>query len=276
MGSPFSTGYARALRGHGEVDPLRHCHVNVALYGRRASRWVLTEHAIAPTARGADGLTIGRSTMRWDRDRLLVELDDVSPWTARPVRGRLVFRPEVDAQQPLWLDASRRHAWWPVAPRGSLDVQLDEPALRFRATGYHDANAGDEPLHRAVNEWMWSRFHLHDGSTLVTFSVERPGGGRAARAFRFVRGSAESLATATTRPLSPSRWGLAREAWAGAGARARLLQSLEDGPFYARHLVQARTGAGLVCGLSETLSARRLASRAARLFVGFRERRRAC
>jgi carotenoid 1,2-hydratase len=265
------------LREQHEVDPLRHCHVNVALYGRRAGRWVLTEHAIAPTARGADGLAIGRSTMRWDRDRLLVELDEVSPWTARPLRGRLVFIPQTGPKQPLWLDSARRHAWWPIAPRGSLDVQLDEPALRFRATGYHDANAGDEPLHRAVDAWTWSRFHLHDGSTVVTYVVQPPGGEpSAARAFHFVPDSAHALAALIARPLSASRWGLAREAWAGAEPRARLLRSLEDGPFYARHLVQAQTDAGLVCGLSETLSARRLASRAARFLVGFRERREVC
>ncbi len=273
LGSPFSSRYAREVRVRGEADPLSYCQVNVALYGRRSRRWVLTERAIRPAARDATSLAVGRSSLRWTAGELRVDVDEASPWTRAPLRGRLTFTPEADPQEPSTLDGEGRHMWWPVAPRGTLEVCLQEPDVRFRATGYHDANAGSEALHRAVSDWTWSRFHLPRGSTIVTYAVKRADGTRATRMLRLGPAGPEPGARFVTGDLARSRWGLAREAWAGDAGPPRLVQSLEDGPFYARQLVEVQGEGRRIRGLSETLSAARLATEAGRFFLGFRQRR---
>ena len=70
LGSVFSPYYAWARR-HGSCDPLRHCALNVALYGKRR-RWAMTERGDKAVQRGADFLAIGPSALGVGR----IHLDD--------------------------------------------------------------------------------------------------------------------------------------------------------------------------------------------------------
>jgi carotenoid 1,2-hydratase len=275
LGNPFSPAYARACAVERAPDPLGFAAMHVALYGRGA-RWALTERRIDARGRGADGVAIGPSTMRWEGGRLVVDLDEVAPWTRAKVRGLVTFAPDDVTRASFALDAHGKHRWWPIAPRGTLEVRLAEPRVSFRACGYYDANAGDEPLAAAFRGWTWSRAHAADGRTWVTYDVQAKRGAEEARALA-IRGSAiDAMEAPPSRALGRTRWGLAREARVEGGFRPRIVATLEDGPFYARSIVETRLGGAPVRAVHETLSCERLERRAVRFLLGFRMREGRC
>lgn len=272
IGNPFSPGYARARAKGVASDPLTYSTMNVALYGpARCRRWCLTERAIAPSDRGAHGVAMGASWMRWEHGALVVDLDERTSPTRRRVRGRVVLRPETEPDAAVALDGAREHLWWPVAPRGALEVTLEEPRVRFRGLGYHDANAGKTPLEETFDCWTWSRAHAADGCTLITYATTDRADVTRSHALEVDRrGGIAPIARLTAAPLGRTAWGIARDAHADVGVRPTVVRSLEDTPFYARSLIATHLKGEPVTAMLETLSADRLRARWVRFLVGFR------
>jgi carotenoid 1,2-hydratase len=242
VGAAFSPAYYRAKRADHVADPAAHCALNVALYGPRANRWTLTEYPRSAISRATDTFALGRSTLAWSDTQLHIELAERTPWWGRPLRGRVVLRPDQVLSQPEPLDASGRHLWWCVAPNARVEVELDEPRLSFTGAGYLDANTGVEPLEAGIAAWNWSRGRTEDGSLVVYDTVDRSGVS-IDRAFRFGRGGRrEPVALPYRHELPRGRWGLSRTIRSDRDDDARLVASLEDGPFYARSLVRNAIG----------------------------------
>lgn len=260
VGSPFSPAYARS-----GGDPLRHCALNVALYGPRASVWSLTERRIDPAHRCADGIALGESSMRWQGDALVIDVDERRAPIGRRLRGRIRLTPEDVTDSCVALDPA--HSWWPVAPRARIEVDLD--GVSFRGHGYHDANAGDAALPSAFARWSWSRARMRRGAFLA-FDVVRPSGAVDERAFVETQGRIEPIESLPCQPLAQTRWGLRRSV---RGDRARLVRRLEDTPFYARDLVASRVLGEDVTMMHETMSCERLAAPWVRFLLSFRTRR---
>ena len=170
VGSVFSPYYAWARR-RGEADPLNHCGLNVALYGRRGKRWSLTERGRAALERSSSYLTIGPSALCWDRDALTIEIEEVTAPVPTRLQGRIRLYPQalVDYQAPL--DAAVRHRWSPIAPCARVEVEMTRPSIRWAGSAYFDSNAGDEPLESAFRGWDWSRAP-HRGGTSVLYHVD--------------------------------------------------------------------------------------------------------
>jgi carotenoid 1,2-hydratase len=271
LGSPFSPRYARARLSGGAPRALDFCAMNVAVYGRDAAAWSLTEHSIADEHRTADSLTIGRSRMAWCGGALVVDVDEhTAPWRRR-LRGRIVLWPESPTTSAHVLDERRHHAWWPVAPLASVEVALEEPYLRFRGHGYHDANTGSSPLDAGFERWCWSRARWDERHTVVTYDTVERGGRSRTLALGFDdRGTVEPMGSLEEVPLPPTLWLLGRSARADARSSARVARSLEDGPFYARSLVEAKLGGKRVTTMHETLSGDRLQRAWVRWMLGYR------
>jgi carotenoid 1,2-hydratase len=246
--------------------------MNVALYGRRASAWALHERSVLDSARERNGVAIGESRMAWEGDRLVIALDERTTPFGRRVRGRIVVHPESLTGAEIAIDGRGEHWWWPVAPIARIDVALDEPALRFTGHGYHDANAGAAPMERAFTSWVWSRARADDRAILA-YDVACATGADRSLAFHVdARGVIEPIERARRAPLRPTLWRLSRFARSDDGAEARVVRSLEDGPFYARALVEHRLGGASVLAVHETLAAHRLARAWVRFCVGYRMR----
>ena len=109
LGSVFSPYYALARR-RGGADPLRHCAMNVVLYGPGRKRWAMTERGGAE--RGASWLRIGPSSLEWDGDALTARLDEVTvPFPSR-LRGTVRLRPYALTGHSVALHRGRRtHVW---------------------------------------------------------------------------------------------------------------------------------------------------------------------
>jgi carotenoid 1,2-hydratase len=291
VGSVFSPRYARARKRASDArpaDPECHCAVNIAIYAgtQRAHVWALTEHA--DFFRDREHLRVGASTLRWQADgALLVEFDERrTKFFGRrgaPLRGRVLLRPAAMFGPRIELDSWRaqpRHRWYPVAPHARVDFELDTPALQFSGSGYHDVNEGDEALEAAFRSWNWSRCEL-GSETVILYDVVDPHGVAHARAWRFK----PEPETATIEPipetalgspralLANTNWGLTRSTRSDPGHSPRLIQTLEDTPFYSRNLVELQIGGQKATAVHESLSLRRFAAPWVRALLPFKIRR---
>jgi carotenoid 1,2-hydratase len=104
------------------------------------------------------------------------------------------------------LDDGGRHRWGPIAPCARVEVELEQPGLRWSGHAYLDSNEGDEPIDRPFAEWDWSRATLRDGSTAVIYDVRRSKAPSALIAQRF-------RPTAAPAPSSRRRASPAAHAW---------------------------------------------------------------
>lgn len=274
VGNPFSPTYARARSRTDSAMPLSFSALNVAVVGRGAKLWSLTERAIRESDRSAAGVAIGRSAMEWKNDALVVSIDERTAPLGRSIRGRITLRPRICTELELSLDAEGRHRWWPAVPLGDLEVELDEPGLRFVGRGYHDANFGTEPLDVGFERWSWSRAHVGGPSAregaLLTYDVrDRAGGERMFALDVSSSGDARVREDLERTALPPTLWRLDRSTLAPRMTSARVVRSLEDGPFYARALIGA---GGTTVAMHEELSLDRLRRSWVRFLSGFRMR----
>jgi len=248
--------------------------LNVALYGPAASAFALRERSIDTSDRSATALTLGKSTIGWRRGALVIDIDELSTPVGRPlasphmIRGRVVLHPEEITDREEILDTTGRHRWWPAAPHTRIEVALEEPFVRWAGHGYYDANAGDEGLENAFHAWAWSRGR-GAGRTLITYDIAPRGGGGRALAIALHRGRVETVDFVRA-PLGRTRWGITRSTLANTVHGARVVRELEDGPFYARALVETALGGERFVAMHETLSADRLARGWVRFLAGFR------
>jgi carotenoid 1,2-hydratase len=271
LGNPFSPAYARA-RARGAARATAFCSMNVALYANGRSAFALEERSVSSLDRAASGVQIGTSSMRWDGDRLVVDVDERATPFGRRVLGKVVLHPEAHSGLELDIDERGAHRWWPVAPLARIEVDLSMPGVRFSGHGYHDANAGASALESTFESWSWSRARAPEGA-LLTYDVACSSGAERALAFKVSpRGELEELGRSWRTPLARTGWGLDRHARVDAGHPGRVVRSLEDGPFYARALVETYLGGRPVVAMHETLAAHRLRRRWVRFFTKFRMR----
>lgn len=248
----------------------------MAVAGKGASRWALTERGRSAVSRDASTLAIGQSSVRWagGGERLVFAIDERSaPWN-RPVRGRISFYPELVTPGAFDLDRAGAHQWWPVAPFGRVEVDLDEPRLRFRGTGYFDQNRGSEPLEQSFSSWSWMRLA---GARDVHVAYDCVGrkGALDELSLRIDRTGVHHESFAPAQELRGSRFGLQRTSRAPKGVRLGITRTLEDGPFYVRSRIEGRRGAERLAGVHETVSLERLAQSWVRFLIPFRMRREA-
>lgn len=270
LGSVFSPYYAWSRR-RGNPNPLDHCALNVALYGRSGKRWSMTERSQRALRQEPGRLQIGPSHLSWDGDGLTIDIDEITAPIPSRIRGRIRVHPSAVNTRSFTLDPAGRHHWWPIAPISHVEVDLDRPDLHWRGQGYLDSNRGEEPLEQAFQRWDWSRSSSPKGTTMLYDVTARQGQG-ASLALRFnARGEVEELSLPPRVPLPTSRiWRIRRQTQSEAGHPARVIETLEDTPFYARSLVETRLLGETTTCVHESLSLDRFAARWVQMLLPFR------
>jgi carotenoid 1,2-hydratase len=273
VGSVFSPYYAWARR-RGAPLAEDHCALNVALYGAGRRGWACTERGRGAIARSAARYEIGRSAISWDGNALTIDIDEVACPLPRRLHGRVRLHPRALPGRSFALDAAGRHRWHPVAPSARIEVEMTSPALRWSGAGYFDSNDGDEPLERAFSSWTWSRAS-HGGDAVILYDAERRTGGPLNLALRFdARGGMREIPAPPVARLPTSLWRVPRATRSQDG-RAGVIDTLEDGPFYARSLVSTRLDGAEIRAMHESLSLDRFAAPWVQALLPFRMPRRA-
>ncbi len=269
----FSPYYAWARRRTAQAlaDPLNHCALNVALYGRGAKRWSMTERARHQVHGDATTLQVGPSAMRWHGDALTITIDETCvPWPSR-LRGTVKLHATQRFDHPVLLSPQGQHRWFPIAPSARVEVDLSSPGLRWSGAGYLDSNRGDAPLEAAFTRWDWARAHLSKGRSAVMYDVDRVAEEPLAIGLEFhANGVVDTIDPPPRTALPNSRWGVTRTARSEGGAKMHVAQTLTDAPFYARSLVETRWLGEPVTAMHESLSLQRFDSAWVQAMLPFR------
>ncbi|MEI7968244.1 MAG: carotenoid 1,2-hydratase [Betaproteobacteria bacterium] len=270
MGSVFSPYYAWSL-ARGDAEPENFCALNVALYGNRGNRWTMTERSRASVVRGTDAFVVGPSAVSWNGDCLTVDIDEVTAPIPSRVRGRVRLHPAGLSRFVAPLDDSGRHRWGPIAPCARIEVEMQQPSLRWQGEAYFDSNEGDEPIDRPFAEWDWSRAALRDGRTAVIYDVRQKHAPDRLLALRFGRdGAAETFSAPPRQSLPSTLWRVDRAIRTEPGTPAVVQRTLEDTPFYVRSVLSSTLLGERVTSVHESLNVPRLTSRIVRLMLPFR------
>ncbi|WP_254452553.1 carotenoid 1,2-hydratase [Roseicella sp. DB1501] len=207
----------------------------------------MTERRSAALGRSDASLRIGPSALHWDGDVLTAEFAESAAPLPRPVRGRVRLRPEAPGHRGFLLDAAGRHRWRPIAAAARVEVELDQPRLRWSGPGYFDSNDGDAPLEEDFRRWDWCRAPLRRGAAVLYNVVRRDGSAQSLALRVHPSGAIEDMPAPPVAALPRSRWWLDRPTRADPGPAPRVVQTLQDAPFYARSVIETR-----LCGEAAT------------------------
>jgi len=269
VGSVFSPYYAWARR-RGEADPLNHCAFNVALYGPRGNRWSMTERGAGQVEREQSILCIGPSVLCWTGDAVQIGVNEICAPFPRRLRGTIRVMPEALCERSFALDAAGLHRWSPIAPCARVEVQFSDPSLAWSGNGYFDSNSGVEPLEDTFRTWSWSRASRAD-LTRVLYDVQARHGETRSMALEFDRrGTVLKRNIPPLAALPSTGWRLPRHTRAEPGEHARLVKTLEDGPFYSRSLLSTTLAGSAAPTIHESLSLDRFRSPWVRCLLPFR------
>jgi carotenoid 1,2-hydratase len=202
---------------------------------------------------------------------LNLEIDEPTAPIPGRIRGRVRLYPTSLSTEDVALDDAGRHRWRPIAPCSRVEVELEQPALRWSGPGYLDSNAGAAPLEDDFAGWSWSRATTAEGRTAVLYDVApRQGSGLSLGMSFDPTGDVARFDPPPWRDLPPTAWRIGRRTRADAGSEPKVLRTLESGPFYARSLLSTRIQGENATAVHESLSLDRFRSRVVQAMLPFR------
>ena len=273
IGSVFSSYYAWQ-RNKGDADPYRHCALNVALYGRAAKRWAFTERDRSALTQEQKRLGIGPSRVTWTGEALEIDIREVSVPVPRPVRGKVRLIPDGLTDSKIELDPEGRQRWWPIAPCARIEVALERPSLSWSGIGYLDSNEGERPLEDSFSFWNWSRASLSGGRTAILYEATHRNGVTEPLGFLCrPGGSVERFEPPAPQQLSRTFWRMQRPTRVDAGGSARVVETLEDAPFYSRSVIETELLGERAHGVHESLCLDRFSQNWVRMLIPWRNPR---
>ncbi|WP_343033121.1 carotenoid 1,2-hydratase [Caldichromatium japonicum] len=201
----------------------------------------MTERGRSALTRDPTHLVIGPSQLRWEGDTLVIKIDERAAPIPSRLKGQVRVYPHGVNARDFTLDPAGRHLWRPLAPLARVEVAFSHPGIHWQGSGYLDSNRGAEPLERAFQGWDWSRAGLHQEAMILYDTRARAGEG-AQLALRFTaQGEIDEMQLPPRAPLPKTPvWRIARRTHCDPGERPRVLETLEDTPFYARSVVRTR------------------------------------
>lgn len=280
VGSVFSPYYHWA----GRRDPDDHVCINVALYRPGGNRWSMTERGRRAMRRDASSFHVGPSSIRREGADIVIDFDEVSvprppaQFLPRRIKGTIRFSPDAVTSQVFNIDQDGLHKWWPVSPTGRISLDMDGGTERWSGHGYMDSNWGTEPLEEGFRIWDWARGLLPSGDAVILYDSIRKDGGSGEIALRIGRdGAISPFEMPAKMQLSKGFWGVPRSGHhdPNAQATARIVRTLEDGPFYTRSVMATRLLGADIELIHESLSGDRFASPIVKAMLPFRMPRRA-
>ncbi|MBB4200309.1 carotenoid 1,2-hydratase [Rhodoblastus sphagnicola] len=268
IGSVFSPYYAE-MRRRGGGDPLQHVSLNVAVYGE-GKRWAMTERFGDAVQRDKSWLEIGPSSLEWDGDCLTIRIDEIAVPIPKRLRGTVRVHPTALHDKSYQLDSAGRHHWGPIAPCARVEVELEKPSVRWSGSGYLDSNRGDEPLEAAFKRWDWSRAALKRGAAVLYDVTGRDGAGPVLGLRFDPAGGVEPFEAPPFIKLPSTLWRVERGTRGDPQGGARVVETLEDTPFYARSVLETNLLGETATAMHESLCLDRFSARWVQRLLPFR------
>ena len=200
-----------------------------------------------------DEIQIGPSAMRWEGDRLVVDINEISTPHAQRIAGTVTVTPSALTNVEMPMTADGAHIWRPFAPTARIDVALNRPGWTWSGHGYLDANFGTRALEADFSYWTWGRFPLRDGSACF-YDVVRRDGSTLATGVGFTAGG-----TPYAIPMPPKArmrrpgWMVRRQTRADAGFQPHQVKAMLDAPFYNRCAIRTQINGEETVGVYEAL-----------------------
>ena len=239
VGSVFSPYYYRARQsGRGYADNF--CAINVALYGKRASRWCMTERDASALHRGRDWFRVGPSQLHWHADTLTIRIHERSMPFLQPVKGTVTLSASSLNAQAFALDSAARHVWHPLAPIADIRVNMSSPNLDWQGSGYFDMNYGSRPLEADFRSWSWGRSSTPSGADIRDSASMTDGSQRDTHLLLKPNTVISTRRVEGAMQLPRGVWRVNRQA--NLDAPPAHIWDLEDTPFYTRSLLTLQDG----------------------------------
>lgn len=236
----------------------------------------MTDRGKDALCKDTDTFTVGPSSMRWQRDRLIV---DINEWSAPPHLTRLSGRIEIvpsaltSVEVPLTPDGA--HVWRPFAPSCRISVDIGRRGWQWQGHGYFDANFGTRALEADFSQWTWGRFPVRGGTTCF-YDAQRRDGSSLALGLRFdADGTARPAGLPPLADLPRSRWALRRSTRCEKGHVPKQVLRMLDTPFYCRSAVTTCIGDEVTTGVHEALDLDRFRAPFLKPMIALRVPRRA-
>jgi len=192
----------------------------------------------------------------------------------RPVRGKVRIIPESLTDFKVKIDGEGRQRWWPIAPCARIEVAFERPALSWSGIGYLDSNEGERPLEDSFSFWNWSRASLTGGRTAILYEATHRNGVTEPLGFLCrPDGAVERFEPPPPQRLARTFWGMERPTRVDAGKSARVVETLEDAPFYSRSVIETELLGERAHGVHESLSLDRFSQNWVRLLIPWRNPR---
>jgi carotenoid 1,2-hydratase len=173
------------------------------------------------------------------------------------------------------LDPDGRHVWRPIATIADIRIEFSEPRLSWTGAGYIDMNYGTVPLEQDFQFWNWSRGRSSRGAYIFYDTVLKSGLTRHISLAFDASGRATPVAPLPAVDLpSASIWRMPRAARSEASAPPRVLETLEDTPFYSRSLIEQRCAGERIRAIHESVSLERFGKPFVKAMLPFRMPRR--
>ncbi len=151
---------------------------------------------------------------------------------------------------------------------------MERPELSWSGHAYFDTNDGDEPLEEGFSGWHWCRAPTGDGVDILYHGQHRNGGSFCTALHYDAAGAATPFEAPPEADLGRSSWGVARATRADSGFVPRVVEKLEDTPFYARSVIDTRIGGRDVRAVHESLSLDRFEAPWVQVLLPFKAPRR--
>jgi carotenoid 1,2-hydratase len=270
----FSPYYFKGRR-RGKDDPKDYCSLNVCLYGEQR-RWTMTERRAGSLSQSVSALGIGPSSLCWSPDDgLTVNIDEIGTPIPRRVRGQVKLSPTFINEQAFNLDVNGLHHWRPMAPSARIEVKLEQPALHWSGHAYFDRNWGEEPLEDGFVSWNWSRANIGEDCAIL-YHMQRKQGDAFPLALRFARdGALSEFDPPPNHRLPPTPiWRVPRGIQAEGEHPPRVMDTLEDTPFYSRSVIETQLLGQPATAVHESLSLERFRSPVVQYMLPYRMPRR--
>lgn len=281
VGLPFDPSYGVAALRHlrnparyPQPDALDHCAIGISLHrDGKPLAYALNAFDAASFSHRVEPFAIELAGNRVDRDREGYSLHVATPAVdgKTPIEARIRFRPAAETS-PFECDLGvpgSRHVWIMAAADCAVEgeIRIGTRDVTFRGRGYHDHNAGEEEISRAIRRWEWGRVH-HGASTDVYYVSEPHHGPAKSLRLTCRDGRPESIRTPTEiRGTGPMRnvFGVRSDREIticdeSGSLRCQHQTCLDDGPFYRRWLSRFAIGSNAMDapGIAELLDTRNL------------------